>query len=77
MKRHFEKVAWADAILVSNHDKNGVPGYIEANTLLEMGLAFHLGKPIYLLNGIPEMAYKEEILGMTPIVINGNLSLIK
>ena len=41
MRNHFDKVMWADAILVLNHDKNNVSGYIGANTLLEMGLAFH------------------------------------
>lgn len=76
MRNHFDKVAWADAILVCNYDKNGVPGYIGANTLLEMGLAFHLKKPIYLLNRIPEVSYKEEILGMQPAVIEGILSRI-
>jgi len=74
---HFEKVAWAEAILVLNYDKNGVVGYIGANTLLEMGVAFYLKKPIYLFNPIPGMSYKEEILGMWPIVIDGDLKQIK
>lgn len=39
----------------------------------EMGLAFHLGKPIYLYNPIPEISYKEEILGMKPVVMNRSL----
>lgn len=76
MRNHFDKVSWADAVLICNHDKNGVSGYVGANTLLEMGLAFHLKKPIYLLYPIPEVSYKEEILGMRPVVINGNLSKI-
>jgi hypothetical protein len=41
-----------------------------------MGLAFHLGKIIYLLNPIPEMAYKEEILAVQPTILYGNLGLI-
>lgn len=76
MRGHFDKVVWADVILVCNHDKNGVTSYVGANTLLEMGLAFHLEKPIYLLNSIPEVSYKEEILGMWPIVIDGDLKKI-
>jgi len=76
MKLHFDKVVWSDAILILNHSKNGVNHYIGANTLLEMGLAFHHGKKIYLLNPIPEISYKEEILGMRPIIINGDLNLI-
>lgn len=77
IKEHFEKVVWADAILVLNYPKNNIDGYIGANTLIEMGLALHLDKPIYLLNPIPKIAYKEEILGMQPIIINGNLTKIK
>ncbi len=77
MRNYFDKVARAEAILVCNHDKNGIAGYVGPNTLLEMGLAFHLRKPIYLLNPIPEISYKEEILGMQPIVISGDLKRIK
>jgi len=73
---HFEKVEWSDAILVLNHDKNGIEGYVGANTLMEMGLAFHMKKPIFLLNKIPQMQYTEEIFGMKPIVINGDLERI-
>jgi hypothetical protein len=76
MHWHFDKVEWSDAILVLNYCKNGVDNYIGANTLLEMGLAFHLNKNIYLLNEIPELSYKEEILGMFPIVINNDLAKI-
>lgn len=76
MKRHFDKVVWSDAILVLNYDKNNIAGYVGANTLMEMGLALHLDKKIYLLNSIPEISYKEEILGMKPAVINGDLNKI-
>lgn len=74
MKLHFEKVAWSDAILVMNFEKNGVPHYIGANTFLEMGLAFHLQKPIFLLNPIPELPIKEELLGMKPRILHGDLA---
>ena len=73
---HFEKIARSDAILVANYDKNDVKGYIGGNTLMEMGLAFFLKKKIYLLNQIPELSYKEEILGVRPIILNGDLSKI-
>lgn len=76
IRNHFDKVVWSDAILVLNHSKKDISNYIGANTLLEMGLAFHYKKPIYLLNPIPEVSYKEEILGMKPVIINGDLKLI-
>ncbi len=74
MKNYFEKIVWAEAILVLNYEKKGVPGYVGANTLLEMGLAMYLDKPIYLLHPIPEMDSKEELLGMKPIILNGVIS---
>lgn len=73
---YFDKIARADAILVLNHDKNDIANYIGPNTLMEMGLALYLGKKIFLLNPIPEMNYKEEILGMAPIVIYNDLTKI-
>lgn len=77
MRAHFDKVAWSDAIVVVNPRKNMIDGYIGANTLMEMGLAFHLRKPIYLMYQIPEISYKEEILGVRPIMISGDLSRIR
>lgn len=76
MQGHFDEVVWSDVILVLNEEKNGIPGYIGANTLLEMGLAFHLKKPIYLWNPIPEISYKEELLGMWPVVLDRDLKKI-
>lgn len=77
MRNHFAKEEWSDAILVLNYDKKGIAGYVGANTLIEMGLAMYLKKPIFMLNPLPEVDYKEEILGMRPIIINNDLSLIK
>ncbi len=77
MRMHFQKVEWSDAVLILNYDKNNSQNYVGANTLLEMGLAFHLNKKLFLLNDIPEISYKEEILGMKPIIINNDLLKIK
>lgn len=76
MQNHFKKIEWCDVILVLNYDKNDIPYYIGANTLLEMGLAFYLSKKIFLFNPIPEISYKEEILGMKPHVIHHNIENI-
>jgi hypothetical protein len=68
----------ADALLVANYDKHGIKNYIGGNAFLEMGFAHVLNQRIYLLNPIPKMPYYEtEIIAMQPIVINGNLGLIK
>lgn len=75
MRGHFDKVAVGDAILVVNSEKHGVKGYIGGNVLMEMALAFHLHKPIYVLNPLPvDSPLEEEIIGLEPIVINNDLT---
>lgn len=76
IREHFRKIEKSAAILVLNYDKKGIKNYIGGNTFLEMGLAFWLGKKIYLLNPIPAMDYKTEMHAMQPVVLNGDLSRI-
>lgn len=74
MRGHFDKVEKSDAILVLNYEKHGVDNYIGGNVLMEMALAFHLKKPIFILNEIPsKSAFLEEIIGLDPIVLHGKV----
>lgn len=74
---HYEKIDWCDGILVVNHEKRGINGYIGGNTLIEIGVAFYLKKKIYIFNPVSsELSYKQEILGMKPKILNGDLSKI-
>lgn len=73
IRAHFDKVAWCDAVLIANYDKNGVAGYVGPNTLMEMGLAFFLRKKIFMLQPIPAVPWREEILGMKPVVIGEHI----
>ena len=74
MRDHFAEVDKGDAILVVNNEKHGIPNYIGGNVLMEMALAFYQNKPIFLLNKIPdESAFLEEIKGMQPITLNGDM----
>ena len=74
MRRHFAEVAKADAILVINLEKRRQKGYIGGNVLMEMGLAFYLRKRIFILNQIPKKSpLYEEVVGMMPTFINGDL----
>jgi len=57
-------------------DKNGIGNYIGGNTLIEMAFAHVLNKKIFLLNPVPEISYKDEIIAMQPIILNGNLEKI-
>lgn len=77
MREHNAKIVASDAILVVNEEKKGIPGYIGGNVLMEMALAFHFGKPIYVLNPVLESSpFQEEILGMGSIMLNGNLDAL-
>lgn len=76
IRLHFDKIADSDAILVLNEKKNDIPGYIGANTFLEMGLACYLRKPIYVLHQIPDQGNIEEIMGMKPILLHGDVNNI-
>ena len=67
----------ADAILVINNEKNGIPAYIGPNVLMEIGLAFYYKKTIYIWNNVPnEARYKEELLCLGAVEINKDLGLI-
>ena len=77
IREHFRRIEQAEAILILNYEKKGIPGYIGGNTFLEMGYAFGLGKKIYLLNPIPGMDYKTEMHAIQPVILNGNLSKIE
>lgn len=78
IREFWQPMRSADALLVLNYDKQGIKNYIGGNSFLEMGFAHVLNQKIYLLNPVPKMPYYEtEIVAMRPIVINGDLSLIK
>jgi len=46
IRKYFELIKSADAVLIVNEEKKGIAGYIGGNTFLEMGFAHVLGKKI-------------------------------
>ena len=76
-----EDCAWVkdmDAILVANYDKGGIKNYVGGNAFIEMAYAYILGKELYFLHPLPDMPYYgTEIIAMKPIVIDGDLSLLR
>lgn len=76
IRGYFEKIKTCDAVLTVNEKKNGIPNYIGGNTFLEIAFAHVLNKKNYILNGIPEISYKDELVAMQPIVLRGDLSKI-
>ena len=76
IRKHYEVIKKNDVILVVNIEKNGIKGYIGGNTFLEMGFAFILNKKIYCLYQLPDLPYSSEIVGMQPIILNGNFDCL-
>lgn len=76
IREHFRKIEKSDVILVLNYDKKGIKNYIGGNTFLEIGLAYWLGKKVYLLHPIPEMDYQTELFAMQPVILNGDVGNI-
>ncbi len=72
-----EKIESNDAILVLNLEKSGQLNYIGGATFLEMFKAWERNKKIFLYNPIPEGILRDELAAFEPIIINGDLSLIK
>jgi hypothetical protein len=79
--RHFNEIKRADSILVVNMDKNGIPNYIGGATFAEIMFAFYERKKIFLLNPVPtheKMRFlRDEVESVRPVVLNGNLDLVK
>ena len=76
IRRHLERIKKSDAILVVNETAKGVENYIGANSFLEMGIAFALEKPILLLNSVPQQPNRDELLGLHPRELRGDLDSI-
>lgn len=77
LKRDKENIEPNDAILVLNFEKNGQENYIGGATFLEIFRAWEMNKKIYLYNPIPENNFKDELIGINPAILNGDLELIR
>ena len=53
-------------------------GYVGTSSLMEMGLAYYLGKKIYLLNELPSpetARWAHEVLSFQPTILNGDFDI--
>ena len=74
LREQGERVAANEAILVMNFEKNGQVNYIGGATFLEVFKAWELGKKIFFFNPLPEGMFHDELVGMNPLVINGDFA---
>ena len=80
LRNCFNLIAKSDAILVLNYPKNKIKGYVGTSSLMEIGLAYYLGKKIFLLNPVPssrEARWAHELKIIQPVILNGELERIK
>ena len=80
MRTHFKFIEESDAVLVLNYDKNNIKGYIGTASLMEVGLAHHFHKKIFLLKELPhhsEHRWVHEVRIMQPVVLNGDFLKIQ
>ena len=66
----------SDAVLVVNNEKDGAKGYVGGATFLEIYDAFRLGKKFFFLNPLPEGMLRDELIGFSPVILNGDLSKV-
>jgi len=77
MKRDEPNIEPQDAILVLNFEKKGIANYIGGATFLEIYTAWKMGKKIFFHNPLPSCSFTDELKGINPILINGNLEMIQ
>ena len=76
MKLHEPKIKMNDAVLVLNFEKKGIPNYIGGGTFMEIVKAWELNKKIFFWNPIPNCSFTDELMGINPEIIHGDLSKI-
>lgn len=74
-KAHMASIcdARTTALLVANVDRYGTPNYVGPNAFGEIAVAFATGRPIYLLQAMPEQ-YRSELRAWGARCLNGDLS---
>ena len=78
IKTFFDKIAESDALLIINYPKNNIKGYLGTSVLMEIGLAYHLNKKIYLLYNVDKsQSYALEIGIIKPEILDGDVFKIE
>ena len=77
MRKDESNIEPQDAILVLNFEKKGIPNYIGGATFLEIYTAWKMDKKIFFHNPLPRCSFTDELKGINPMIINGDLEMIK
>jgi hypothetical protein len=76
-RNHFKRIEKSDAILILNNKKKDIEGYFGSNTLMELSIAFFLGKKIFLFYPISKgHPHYEELIAIDSTVLHGDLDNI-
>ena len=77
MSKDKANIESQDAVLILNFEKKGISNYIGGATFLEVYMAWELKKKIFFYNPLPNCSFTDELVGINPVVINGNLELVR
>ncbi len=77
MAKDKENIEPQDAILVLNFEKKGISNYVGGATFLEIYKAWEMGKKIFFYNALPNCSFTDELKGINPVVISGDLEMIR
>jgi hypothetical protein len=80
IKKCFDLIADSEAVVFLNLPKNGINGYIGTSSLMEMGLAYYLGKKIYLMHQFPDpniYRWAHEVASFMPGILNGDVDSLR
>jgi hypothetical protein len=78
IRDYWRQMQGADALLVANYERRGIPNYIGGNAFMEIGFSHVLDQKLFLLNPVPDIEiYRSEIEAMAPVVLNGDLTAIR
>jgi len=70
---YLATIKQADLVLIANYSKNGISGYIGANTLMEAAFAYALGVQVAYLKPVGVQPCQLEALSISHSILGDNL----
>lgn len=70
---HLARIRESTAVLIANYPKEGVEGYVGANSLMEAAFAYALDVPVYFLFPIGEQGCQLEAQAIASATWNGRI----